>query len=68
MDIDKMDKKELIDKISDEIISKLKKTSSSDNLSFKSDLDNKNIQGSLQVVRYKSTRLLILHLILTILY
>jgi len=37
MDIDKMDKKELIDKISDEIISKLKKTSSSDNLSFKSD-------------------------------
>jgi len=29
MDIDKMDKKELIDKISDEIISKLKKTSSS---------------------------------------
>jgi len=46
MDIDKMDKKELIDKISDEIISKLKKTSSSDNLSFKSDSGNKNIQGS----------------------
>lgn len=45
MDTDKMDKKELIDKISDEIISKLKKTSSSDNLSFKSDLVNKNIQG-----------------------
>ncbi len=44
MDIDKMDKKELIDKISDEIISKLKKTSSSDNLSFRSDSDNKNIQ------------------------
>ena len=41
-----MDKKELIDKISNEIISKLKKTSSSDNLSFKSDLGNKNIQGS----------------------
>ena len=41
-----MDKKELIDKISDEIISKLKKTSSSDNLSFKSDLGNKNIKGS----------------------
>ncbi len=46
MDIDKMDKKELIDKISDEIISKLKKTSSSDNLSFQSDLGNKNIKGS----------------------
>ena len=46
MDIDKMDKKELIDKISDEIISKLKKTSSSDNLSFKSDLGNKNIKDS----------------------
>ena len=46
MDIDKMDKKELIDKISDEIISKLKKTSFSDNLSFKSDSDNKNIKGS----------------------
>jgi deoxyribose-phosphate aldolase len=46
MDIDKMDKKELIDKISDEIISKLKKASSSDNLSFKSDLGNKNIKGS----------------------
>jgi len=44
MYIDKMDKKELIDKISDEIISKLKKTSFSDNLSFKSDLGNKNIQ------------------------
>ncbi|MBU1035447.1 deoxyribose-phosphate aldolase [bacterium] len=41
-----MDKKELIDKISNEIISKLKKTSFSDNLSFKSDLGNKNIQGS----------------------
>ena len=46
MDIDKMDKKELIDKISDEIISKLKKTSFSDNLSFKSDLGSKNLQGS----------------------
>ena len=46
MDIDKMDKKELIDKISDEIISKLKKTSSSDNLSFKSDSSNKNLEGS----------------------
>jgi len=46
MDIDKMDKKELIDKISDEIISKLKKTSSSDNISFKSDSSNKNLEGS----------------------
>jgi deoxyribose-phosphate aldolase len=46
MDIDKMDKKELIDKISDEIISKLRKTSFSDNLSFKSDLGNKNLQSS----------------------
>ncbi|MGB6369436.1 MAG: deoxyribose-phosphate aldolase, partial [Atribacterota bacterium] len=46
MDIDKMDKKELIDKISNEIISKLKKTSFSDNLSFKSDLSNKNLEGS----------------------
>ena len=46
MDIDKMDKKELIDKISDEIISKLKKTSSSNNLSFKSNLGNKNIKDS----------------------
>jgi deoxyribose-phosphate aldolase len=45
MDIDKMDKKELIDKISDEIISKLKKTSSSENFSFKSDLGDKNIQS-----------------------
>ncbi len=44
--MDNIDRKELIDKISDEIISKLKKTSFSDNLSFKSDLGNKNIQGS----------------------
>jgi deoxyribose-phosphate aldolase len=46
MDINNMDKKELIDKISGEIMSKLKKTSSSDNISFKSGLGNENIQVS----------------------
>jgi len=51
MDIDKMDKKELIDKISDEIISKLKKTSFSDNLFFKPDSSSKNLEGSSMVGR-----------------
>ncbi|GAB4112954.1 MAG: deoxyribose-phosphate aldolase [Candidatus Caldatribacteriota bacterium] len=46
MDLDKMDKKELIDKIAKEIIIRLKEESSSDKLTLKTDQDRMKMQCS----------------------